>query len=51
MQTLKDYENKYRDYEKKYQEEARKSDLYNEKMNEILGELEKERRMSMMNMR
>lgn len=37
MQTLKEYENKYRDYEKKYQDETRKSDMYNEKMNEIMG--------------
>jgi hypothetical protein len=48
---MKEYEAKYRDFEKKYQDESRKSEGYNTRINEIMGELEKERRMSMMNIR
>lgn len=50
-QAIKDYEGRFRDSEKRLQDEARKSELYNQKLNEVIGELEKERRLSMMSIR
>lgn len=39
--AMKEYESKYRDFEKKYQDESRKSEGYNARINEIMGELDK----------
>lgn len=40
-QAIKDYDARYRDTEKKYQDESRKSEMYNQKLADALGELDK----------
>lgn len=51
LEAMRDYENRFKDAERRYADEARKSELNEKKIRELLGEMDETRRLSQLDAR